>query len=217
MIWLWILVCLGALALAAWMIQRADARNRLWEQVAEELEYQYAEHIDGVAGEQGFFFESGYRPYITRRMVGDGIEVGNFHYLVPQKDGAEVEYAYTYARYTLPRGLPHMLLDSARNPIDVAPFKVIAYDLKLEGGFNKVFKVLVPQGYHIDGLQILTPDVMDAMLLQGAGYDIEMVGAEVYFYARKVRDRGELVDFLRRTGMIAEQIRQQAGRYLDKH
>lgn len=86
------------------------------------------------------------------------------------------------ARIKLPRKLPQMVIDSRHNSIKFLPDYYDIQEIKLEGNFSKHFKVYLPKNYHIDILQILTPDVMHALLECGTRYDYEITDDYLYIW-----------------------------------
>jgi len=94
----------------------------------------------------------------------------------------------TEMRFKLPRKVPHVIIRPAGSSMGfnsgTYEFRAIGggitpgmrealMDVKtieLEGDFGRVFEVKIPKEYHIDVLQLLTPDVMEAMLEYGEDY-----------------------------------------------
>ena len=85
------------------------------------------------------------------------------------------------------RKLPHVVLDATQNNFISqlsnlpAKFKQ-AQRISLEGDFDRYFTVYCPDGYGPDTLYWLTPELMEILKHQLAGYDIEVVGDHVYLY-----------------------------------
>jgi hypothetical protein len=46
--------------------------------------------------------------------------------------------------------------------------------LALEGDFDNYFSILIPKGSEVDALSVLTPDVMEIMVDNGRGIDLEV-------------------------------------------
>lgn len=82
---------------------------------------------------------------------------------------------------TLPRVLPHLLIDSELE--DVVP---IVFDksqkIELEGDFHKYFDLYAPDSYGVSALTILAPDVMQVLMEHTALCDVEIVQNKLYFY-----------------------------------
>ena len=48
--------------------------------------------------------------------------------------------------------------------------------------FEKKFTLSIPRGYHIEALQVFTPDVLEEILRLSIVSDIEIVGNEIIFF-----------------------------------
>ncbi len=90
----------------------------------------------------------------------------------------------------LPRKLPHIIFDNKANNllgdssmVDVLPHS--SQKVELEGDFNKYFDVYVPENYERDMLYFVTPELMALLVDEGAQYDIEVIGDELYIYDEK--------------------------------
>lgn len=88
---------------------------------------------------------------------------------------------------TLPRTLPHMVIDSlvesgngrgSTLPIEFAESQKI----ELEGDFSKYFALYAPDNYGITALTVLAPDVMETLMKFAASCDIEIIQNKLYFY-----------------------------------
>ncbi|MEI6297083.1 MAG: DUF3137 domain-containing protein [bacterium] len=71
--------------------------------------------------------------------------------------------------------------------------------LMLEGNFNKYFNIYTPQGYKIETLQILTPDIMEKLIEKSHKYNFEFNLDKLYIFAMtqltKKEDLDEILDF----------------------
>ncbi|MDR1033044.1 MAG: hypothetical protein LBL84_03490 [Candidatus Nomurabacteria bacterium] len=130
-------------------------------------------------------------------------------------------YYFNVVRYDLGRPVPNILLDGQKN---INPMEGERYDaqaMHLEGDFNKHFKVFAPEGYHIDTLQILSPDVMADLVDHAAKYDIELVDHYVYIAAMREFDQtnyGAFVqDFFVRASEVIKELGEQVDAYTDRH
>ena len=83
-----------------------------------------------------------------------------------------------YLAITLPRQLPHMILDARSN--DHGPFSSLLHRpqgdqaLSLEGDFDRHFRLYVPSGYERDALYVFTPDLMALCIDETGDLDIEI-------------------------------------------
>ncbi len=58
--------------------------------------------------------------------------------------------------------------------------------LSLEDDFNKYFSVYVPEGYEIETLEILTPDIMQELIQKGASLSFEFSNNKLFIFSNKV-------------------------------
>jgi hypothetical protein len=94
--------------------------------------------------------------------------------------------------------LPHMLL-RAQKALTVGETDQLKEKLKLEGDFNKYFKVFAEPDKQIDDLVILTPDVMQFLVTQDPAYNIEFYANNLYIIGdsdlRRADKLPPLIDF----------------------
>jgi hypothetical protein len=83
-----------------------------------------------------------------------------------------------YLAITLPRRVPHMVLDARSN--DRGPFSSLLrrpradQHLSLEGDFDTRFRLYVPTGYERDALYVFTPDLMALLIDETGDLDVEL-------------------------------------------
>ncbi|MCL1876795.1 hypothetical protein FWF74_02070 [Candidatus Saccharibacteria bacterium] len=92
----------------------------------------------------------------------------------------------SFARVKLSRHVPHMLLDCKTNRLGMNQVNYNVQKLQLEGDFAKFFDLYVAPGYHLDALQIFTPDVMAVIMDFGRDYDYELIDDEVYIFSKNL-------------------------------
>jgi hypothetical protein len=88
---------------------------------------------------------------------------------------------FTIARVRIPKSLPHILLLSKASRADVQRDITNGQSLQLEGDFGDYFKLQIEEGQQIDVLRVLTPDVMQALIVNNKTEDIEIAGDCMYF------------------------------------
>ncbi|MDR0397733.1 MAG: DUF3137 domain-containing protein [Candidatus Nomurabacteria bacterium] len=130
-------------------------------------------------------------------------------------------YYFNVVRYNFERKVPNILLDGLKNLNPMHGEQYNAQALRLEGDFNKHFKVFVPPSYHLDALQILTPDVMADLVDYAAEYDIELVDQYVYIATSRnlmVSDYASFTqNFFARISEIIKELSEQVDAYTDRH
>jgi len=85
--------------------------------------------------------------------------------------------------FKLPVSLPRIFLNSRRNILNFMVPTDKMQEVSLEGDFSSYFRVYFTPGSQITTLQILTPDVMAALLDFGFDYDFEILDNNLYIYA----------------------------------
>jgi hypothetical protein len=98
------------------------------------------------------------------------------------------EYYYTVFLFTLERNPPHMYLNYKANTYGMN----IGTSIPLPTEFEKSFTISIPQGYHIEVLQIFTPEILAAILDFGIHLDIEVCNNKIYFYIEKGQYSGKI-------------------------
>ena len=167
------------------------------------------------------FTSTSVRKVIARLLWPDGLHVGNVMLLRGYGTYSSSEI-WRYASVELPRPMPHMLLDARSNDIlrkkSSLPEGYHAKELRLEGGFEKYFRLFAPEGYERDALYIFTPDVMVALMEHGGAYDMEIIDNRMYFYTNKelkIENQAEVSEFLVMIDVIRKEVAHQSGRYSD--
>jgi hypothetical protein len=123
---------------------------------------------------------------IVALVRGDDWEYADFHYnLYGQLRGGEYVRARVYygiMSTALPRRLPNVFFDSKRARRRQFRFHFSKSQIhSLEGDFDKFFVTYFPEGYTIDSMSFISPDVMWAMR-RAADYDIEIYGDRLFLY-----------------------------------
>ncbi len=89
---------------------------------------------------------------------------------------------YAVMSILLPRELPNILFDAAAARHRQFRWLIdSSQQLSFEGDFDKHFTAYAPDGYHVDTLSFITPEVMEVMV-QYAQYDMEIAGDRLYLY-----------------------------------
>lgn len=137
----------------------------------------------------GTLFTHGHSQRTTDVLSGthqSGLPMQLFHYTYDTGSGKNRTTHYaSVARLTLPRTVPHMVIDSLveNSSQSVLP---ITFDssqqVRVEGDFNQYFALYAPDTYAVSMLSIIGPDVMWALMQHAAACDIEIIDNNVYFY-----------------------------------
>jgi len=127
-----------------------------------------------------------------------------------------------FVRMTLPRRLPHMIIDAVKNnPVFGTNLPIIIkknQGLSLEGDFDNHYKLYVPKQYERDALYIFTPDIMSLLVRAGAKYDVEIIGNQLYLYHNRqfnYLDKYSMQQVLWLIEGLGEKIRRRVDGYRD--
>lgn len=133
------------------------------------------------------------------------------------------EVHWGFAQFTLPRHLPHMVLDAKSNNSILGSNLDVGYAksqcMSLEGDFDRHFTLYAPAQYKRDALYIFTPDVMAVMIDNGWKYDIEIIGNQMFFYHKSgllLDKQATYQDIKALYDIILRKVTKQAKNYADE-
>ena len=170
----------------------------------------------------GMIFDNGHTRTLEESLAfNSGIELGNYYYVTGSGKNRTV-HRYSFARLSLNRNLPHMVLDAKSNNFfgsNLPDQFNGSQRMSLEGDFNKYFDVYAPNGYERDALYVFTPDVMQVLIDQGKDFDIEIVGNELFIFRSgklELTSKGEIETMLKVVNAISTELKDQSKRYVDE-
>jgi len=170
----------------------------------------------------GMIFDEGHSRILEDSLAfKSGIELGNYRFTKGTGKNSRT-YNYSFARVSLGRNLPHMVLDAKRNNFfgtNLPDTFSKEQRLVLEGDFNTHFDVYAPSGYEQDALYVFTPDVMQALVDHGKEYDIEVIDNELILYKTKklnLDSKDDMESILAIVDAIASELKDQSKRYTDE-
>lgn len=116
------------------------------------------------------------------------VEIGNHSSVVSNgKNSTTVRWGYVAIR--LGTALPHIVLDATANDgafgSNLPAAWVRGQRLRLEGDFDRHFRLFCPEGYERDALYLFTPDVMARFIDNAAVLDVEIVDDWLFLYSRE--------------------------------
>lgn len=143
-----------------------------------------------VEERRGTLFLRGHSKHISTQIGGQlqdlPFQLFNYTYTVGSGKHRTV-YDAAVMELTLPRKLPHMVIDSLVEMDQGGQSTLpINFDqsqrLNLEGDFYKYFALYAPDTYGVSALSIIAPDVMETLMRHAALCDIEIIDDKIYFY-----------------------------------
>jgi hypothetical protein len=119
---------------------------------------------------------------------------------------------------TLPRVLPHMVIDSlvedGNGSMSTLPIEFDkSQKIELEGDFHNYFSLYAPDKYGISALTVIAPDAMETLLRHAALCDIEIIDNKLYFYWPKVANKKQDYEQIFQT---VDQVLSEIGKKLSK-
>lgn len=171
----------------------------IWQRVSATQRLQRFARAKAMADSHGLVFEPRpRRPHLTGSLFAKGkkslvwpvvrdphgrFEMGTVQYLESGGEDTRVAVEWGYLRFSLPRPLPHMLLDARRNGRRLPLIPARAQRLDLEGNFPDHFTLFVPTGYERDALYLFTPDLMVLLIDEAGDLDLEIIDDQLFVYA----------------------------------
>jgi hypothetical protein len=174
--------------------------GELWEQVTSGVVHDRVAGADWEAGH----LRGGTRTASRAEVRGDWTVTTSVSASTP---AASLDLGYL--ALTLPRRLPHLLLDSRRNDgllstLQHAPRQ--NQRLRLEGDFDTHFRLYCPRGYERDALYVFTPDLMALLIDETGDLDVEVRDDRLIVYRPGGFDLGDPA-----TWRLFERIRETVG------
>lgn len=186
----------GLLAFVAiWIVLWLDSRKK--QQTRQQVLQNFAKTNNlmfntfySLTAEHGSLFTHGHSQRGNNALIGKLGELpyALYHYAYITGSGKhQTSHDLTVMAFTLPRVLPHMVIDSLVEPgASSSSALPITFNssqrLTLEGDFSEYFALYAPEKYSISALSIIAPDVMMTLMEHAALCDIEIIGNKLYFY-----------------------------------
>lgn len=189
-----LLVPFGVVGLLIYALFKSMANNkerqRLLGLFASANSFTYLPDGDFDWVRPGTLFEHGhsknFNDVVQGNYYGLPFELFNYQYTVGSGKN-QTTYDARVMEFTLPRSMPHMVIDSLVEQDDFARSTLpIDFDssqrITLEGDFSQFFHLYAPDTYGVTALTILAPDAMQTLLKSAALCDMEIKDNKLYFY-----------------------------------
>lgn len=171
--------------------QRAKRQIKL-RRFAKVNQLEFQENIENPV-RSGMIFHEGHskklRASLTIQRDSGQLEIGNYQYVTGSGKN-RTTYDFGFIAFSLPRRLPHMVLDAKSNNF-LSRFSNLptVFDrdqiLSLQGGFDEHFTLYAPKEYETDAFYVFTPDVMQAAIDTGGEFDMEVIDDRFYLYSSR--------------------------------
>ena len=122
---------------------------------------------------------------------------------------------YSVFEAKLRRAVPNLIFDS--QAVKGRQFKSVylgAQKLKFDDNLDEHFQIYSPKNYEIDTLSIITPEVVEALVL-AQSYDIEFVADSLFCYA-PLLPKNQLAAFKQRALNIYDNVNDNLSSYRDE-
>lgn len=185
---LWYVLLLPAIGLFWFSFVVSDIRDQFMQSVAEAIEFTYSYEASMDTLSAGILFTFGHSQRIFNILSGmyQDIPMRMYNYETKLQSGKEQEVRqFTVCEFTFPYKLPHILLGYKHAwPLGMDFWAAIPnnIELELEGDFGKYFKVSTEKGFETEALQVLTPDVMAALIDLKQKINFETKAQKLYVF-----------------------------------
>ena len=184
--------------------------------------------IDNIINESGMIFNIGRSSQkwdILKSKSEKLFEIGNYQYTIESGKNRKT-VSRGYIKIHLNRSLPHIVLDSKKNNINILGVSVsnlpVIYKkdqiLSLEGDFDSYFTLYAPKDYERDALYVFSPDLMALFIDELGTYDAEIVDDALYVYSNrtfKVLDKDIMQRLFNIINTVGTKTMSQTDRYSD--
>lgn len=134
---------------------------------------------------------------------------------VIRRDRSASKYDLQIIELTLPRKVPHMVIDSlAEYAIKRESFLNTPFDrsqkLKLEGDFYKYFDLYASDKFGKSALTKMAPDIIDVLMKYSAKCNVEIIDNKMYFYwPRIATTQQEYINYFNTIGEVLDKIQKK--------
>jgi hypothetical protein len=197
-------------------------RKALLAQLAQEHKWKYEEYpldFSDFASSSLTNFARG--RYAFDNMVSNG-DWAYADYAYEEQEGNKSQsnalgaIYYAVVSIKLPRQMPHIFFDSKK--LRGSQFSKIYKESQqhsLEYNFNNYFDTYFPDGYTIDAMSYVTPDVMEC-LIAAQDYDIEMVDDRLFIYGYMRNDEQSILSILEKADGLHKRLKHALKIYRDQ-
>ena len=168
------------------------AREAFFKQFAAKNNYSYVEKGDVSTVISRHLEVIGHSQYLTDIISGTynnfPLRLFNFNATIGYgKNSYRVDFTVFEMQFV--GDVLDIIIDRAQKSFFNSEGQVSSYSgmhtLSLEGDFDKHFKVLIPDGYQIEALEILTPDVMQELIDNASKFSFEFKSNKLYIFAEE--------------------------------
>lgn len=219
--WFWIIFVILSIIYLYFGISYVSEKNAIRMRNFAKLNgFKYEEYynIDG-AGWSAMLFSVGHSKSFNDLLTSsDGLVVGGYSYSVGEGK-SETVYDYTVAFFKTSKRLPATIFDNKEllkvfGSLPIMPNK--SQKVALEGDFGDFFDVYLPEGYHVDVLSYITPEIMMFMKERMRKYNIEIIDDKVFIYKKqKYNVKRDLTNFITDLTDFITELNDNTDKYKD--
>lgn len=174
--------------LANWKILILKPEEEVMEMLARDNGGVYVKELRSVKGEKAVIFKQGNErgvmgEIIYKEPTGETVRFLRYFFSTGS-DKSKQTYWYQILGIKFSGFFPHMYLNYRKNKYGVS----IGQPLSLPTEFEESFTLSIPKGYHLEALQVFTPDILAAILDLPFKCDIEFIDDEVLFVLEGAED-----------------------------
>jgi hypothetical protein len=167
------------------------------KQFAMKHNYIYTPRAENMVDTPSSYLKMGHGQYRDNIITGTNAlyssHMYTFHSTIGENENTE-RITFTVLEIEYPGYLLNIIIDAGHHPFQITLPE--HYKLELEGNFNSYFSLFIPRGYHLEALQILTPDVMEFIINKAKLLSIEFVNNKLFIYADKELDTNADIEYM---------------------
>jgi hypothetical protein len=166
----------------------------------------------------GLIFNVGFGQKFRDLIGNNDLSIGNYQFLTTNGKTTKV-HKWVVASVKLSRNLPHIVLDSKQNNelgISNLP-ESFKRDQRVdaEPALTDYFTLYAPQGYQIDSLSFVAPDVIAVLRDDFVKFDLEIIDNTLYIYHMGELKNNQIQDVFQKIHNLLSPLETNINNYVD--
>ncbi|MDQ3076734.1 MAG: hypothetical protein M3Q63_01630 [bacterium] len=163
---------------------KSRSEHAFLKNFAEKNGYTYNAQAVNLAETSTTYLKIGHGQFIDKIILGTyggfPLRIFTFHTTIGENKNAQL-VKFTVFELEFVGSTLNILIDAGKHPF---PKNVLQHQkLQLEGNFNDHFNLYISKGYHLETLQVLTPDIMEILIDTSKHFSLEFIHNKLYIYA----------------------------------